>query len=61
MSAGDDALREMAGNRGCKLVKSRIRTPGRGDYGRFGLKDLKTGREVLGFGLNGLTATGEVI
>jgi ribosomal protein S18 acetylase RimI-like enzyme len=57
MSAEDDALREMAANRGCRLVRSRIRTPGRGDYGRFGLKDAKTGREVLGFGKKGLTAT----
>lgn len=61
MSAGDDALREMAANRGCKLVSSRVRTPGRGDYGKFGLKDAKSGREVLGFGGKGLTATaGEV-
>jgi GNAT superfamily N-acetyltransferase len=58
----DDAgLRELAGNRGCKLVKSRVRTPGRGDHGRFGLKDAKTGREVFGFGSKGLTATPEEI
>ena len=61
MKADDDALREMAENRGCKLVKSRVRTPGRGDYGRFGLKDAKSGREVLGFGKRGLTATAEEI
>src|ERR1700710_1155585 len=55
------ALRELAENRGCKLVSSRIRTPGRGDYGRFGLKDTKTGREVFGFGKMGLTASPEEI
>ena len=57
----DEALRELAENRGCKLVSSRVRTPGRGDYGRFGLKDAKTGREVFGFGKNGLTASPEEI
>jgi len=61
MSEADDALREMAANRGCKLVKSRIRTPGRGDHGKFGLKDAKSGREVFGFGKRGLTATPEEI
>jgi ribosomal protein S18 acetylase RimI-like enzyme len=57
----DEALRQLAENRGCKLVRSRIRTPGRGDHGRFGLKDAKTGREVFGFGGNGLTASSEEI
>ena len=61
MSDADDALRDMAANRGCKLVKSRLRTPGRGDYGKFGLKDAKSGREVFGFGRKGLTATPEEI
>jgi len=50
-------LREMAEHRGCKLVKSRRRTPGAGDFGRYGLKDAATGEEVLGFGAAGLTAT----
>lgn len=50
-------LREMAEHRGCKLVKSRRRTPGVGDYGRYGLKDAATGEEVIGFGPDGLTAT----
>jgi ribosomal protein S18 acetylase RimI-like enzyme len=57
----EDGLRELAENRGRKLVKSRVRTPGRGDYGRFGLKDAKTGREVFGFGKGGLTALPEEI
>jgi GNAT superfamily N-acetyltransferase len=56
-----DALRDMAENRGCKLVRSRVRTPGRGDYGRFGLKDAKSGRKLLGFGKKGLTASAEEV
>ena len=60
MSEADDALREMAANRGCRLRKSRRRKPG-GDFGRYGLVDAKTGAEVLGFGKKGLTATaGEI-
>jgi ribosomal protein S18 acetylase RimI-like enzyme len=57
----DEALRALAENRGCKLVGSRVRTPGRGDYGRFGLRDAKTGRDVFGFGDKGLTASPEEI
>jgi len=61
VSAADEALRELAENRGCKLVRSRVRTPGRGDHGRLGLKDARTGREVFGFGKKGLAATPEEI
>ena len=53
-------LREMAQNRGLKLVKSRRRKPG-GDFGRYGLTDAKSGRECLGFGHDGLTATDEEV
>ena len=60
MSERDDALREMATNRGCRLVKSRRRKPG-GDFGHYGLKDIRSGKEVLGFAENGLTATADEI
>lgn len=56
----DERLREAAANRGLKLVKSRIRTPGKGDYGRYGLTD-SDGKALLGFGEGGLTATAEEI
>jgi ribosomal protein S18 acetylase RimI-like enzyme len=56
----DAALRDMARNRGCRLVRSRRRKPG-GDYGRYGLKDASSGRDVLGFGPEGLTATAEEV
>ncbi|HEY5723102.1 MAG TPA: GNAT family N-acetyltransferase [Allosphingosinicella sp.] len=51
-----EALREMAANRGCRLVRSRRRKPG-GDFGRLGLADLKSGKQVFGFGGKGLEAT----
>lgn len=58
----DTLLKDMAANRGCKLVKSRKRTPGTGDYGRYGLKDAASDREVFGFGAAGLlTATPDEI
>jgi len=57
----DEMLRDMAANRGCRLVKSRKRTPGSGDYGRYGLRDSKSGQDVYGFGDGGLTANAEDI
>ena len=60
MSEQDDVLREMAANRGCKLVKSRRRKPG-GDFGRYGLMDAKSGKALFGFGAGGLTASAEEI
>ncbi|WP_380875873.1 hypothetical protein ACFB49_06370 [Sphingomonas sp. DBB INV C78] len=52
----DDQLREMAQHRGLKLLKSRRRKPGVGDYGKFGLTDL-SGKALLGIAENGLTAS----
>src|SRR6478609_9482402 len=56
----DRMLREMAENRGLRLVKSRRRKPG-GDFGRYGLKEKESGKEVFGFGKTGLTAGAEEI
>lgn len=54
------ALREAATHRGYRLVASRRRKPGTGDYGKFGLTD-PTGKPVLGIGDEGLTASGDDI
>jgi len=55
-------LKAMAANRGCKLVKSRRRKAGTGDFGRFGLRDAASERDVFGFGADGLlTATPDEI
>lgn len=54
------ALREMAANRGFRLVRSRRRKPG-GDFGRYGLADAKTGKQLFGFGKAGLEASAEEI
>ncbi|HYI38850.1 MAG TPA: GNAT family N-acetyltransferase [Allosphingosinicella sp.] len=59
-SGRDDGLRDAAANRGLKLVRSRVRTPGKGDHGRYGLTDAD-GRKLLGFGKSGLTATAQEI
>lgn len=52
----DDQLREMAQHRGLKLVKSRRRKPGVGDYGKYGLTDA-AGQALLGIGDDELTAS----
>jgi N-acetylglutamate synthase-like GNAT family acetyltransferase len=51
-----DALREMALHRGLKLVRSRRRKAGTGDFGKFGLIDA-AGKALLGIGDDGLTAS----
>lgn len=56
----DEKLRAMAEHRGLKLVKSRRRKPGTGDFGRYGLTDAD-GKALLGIGDKGLTASPEDI
>ncbi|HWW55533.1 MAG TPA: GNAT family N-acetyltransferase [Sphingopyxis sp.] len=56
----DDQLRAMAEHRGLKLVRSRKRTPGVGDYGKYGLTDT-AGKPLLGMGDAGLTASAKEI
>ena len=60
MALDADALREAAAHRGLKLIKSRKRTPGVGDYGRFGLADT-AGKPLFGVGDDGLTASAQDI
>lgn len=63
MAMADDRteeLREAARHRGLKLLTSRRRKPGTGDYGRFGLTDA-SGKALLGVGKDGLTATPDEI
>jgi ribosomal protein S18 acetylase RimI-like enzyme len=50
----------MAANRGCRLVRSRRRKRG-GDFGRYGLTDAKSGKEIFGFGRAGLEASADEV
>ncbi|HUD92584.1 GNAT family N-acetyltransferase [Sphingobium sp.] len=54
----DQKLRQMAEHRGFKLVKSRKRKAGIGDFGKFGLTQAD-GKPLLGMGEDGLTASAE--
>lgn len=55
-----DALAETARNRGLKLVRSRIRTPGKRRFGKVGLTDAK-GKAVFGMDAKGPKETPEKV